>query len=94
MSFLKKLFGGGGSAVSPSKSAASVDYNGYKITPAPVKDSGQFRLAGTIAKNIDGIEKSHMLIRADTFPSKEAAEEATLRKARYVIDEQGDGIFS
>jgi len=94
MSFLKKLFGGGDSAASPSKSAASVDYNGYKITPAPVKDNGQFRLAGTITKEINGVEKSHMLIRADTFPSKEAAEEATLRKARYVIDEQGDGIFS
>ena len=94
MSFLKKLFGGGEGAAKPSKTAASVDYNGYKITPAPVKDNGQFRLAGTIAKDIDGIEKSHMLIRADTFPSKEAAEEATLRKARYVIDEQGDAIFA
>ena len=94
MSFLKKLFGGGDNALNPSKSAASVDYNGYKITPAPMKDGSQFRLAGTIAKEIDGAEKSHMLIRADTFPSKEAAEEATLKKARYVIDEQGDAIFN
>ena len=94
MSFLKKLFGGGDSALNPSDSAASVDYNGYEITPAPMKDGSQFRLAGTIAKEIDGVEKSHMLIRADTFPSKEAAEEATLKKARYVIDEQGDAIFN
>ena len=94
MSFLKKLFGGGESAPKPSKPAASVDYNGYKITPAPMKDNGQFRLAGTISKEINGVEKSLLLIRADTFPSKEAAEEATLKKARYVIDEQGDAVFS
>lgn len=94
MSFLKKLFGGGDSAPKLSKSAASVDYNGYKITPAPMKDGSQFRLAGTIAKEIDGVEKSHLLIRADTFPSNESAQEATLKKARYVIDEQGDAIFN
>ena len=94
MSFLKKLFGGGDSALTASKTATSIDYNGYKITPAPMKDGSQFRLAGTIAKEIDGVEKSHMLIRADTFPSMESAEEAMLKKARYVIDEQGDTIFS
>lgn len=93
MSFLKKLFGGGESTPNHSKAAVSVDYKGYKITSAPMKDGSQFRLAGTIAKEIDGVEKSHMLIRADTFASLESAEEATLRKARYVIDEQGDAIF-
>ena len=48
MSFLKKLIGGGGDISKPRKSAASVDYNGYKITPAPMKDGSQYRLAGTI----------------------------------------------
>ncbi|MEP1443135.1 MAG: HlyU family transcriptional regulator [Hyphomicrobiales bacterium] len=94
MSFLKKLFGGGESVPKPGKPSVSIDYNGYKITPAPMKDGSQFRLAGTIAKEIDGVEKSHMLIRADTYPSKESAEEATLAKARRVIDEQGDMIFA
>ena len=59
-----------------------------------MKDGSQFRLAGTIAKEIDGVEKSHLLIRADTYPSKESAEEATVAKARRVIDEQGDMIFA
>ena len=94
MSFFKKLFGGGESGVKLGKPSSSVDYNGYKITPAPMKDGQQYRLAGTITKEIDGVQKSHMLIRADTFPSEESAEAATLRKAQYVIDEQGDGIFA
>lgn len=94
MSFLKKLFGGGENDVPLGKPAVSVDYNGYQITPAPMKDGTQFRLAGTITKEIDGAEKSHLLIRADTFPSKESAEAATLLKAQRVIDEQGDGIFA
>ena len=55
MSFLKKLFGGGaGNDNGAAKAGASVEHEGYLITPAPQKEGGQFRLAGTISMEIDG----------------------------------------
>ena len=73
--------------------AAETDYNGFAITAAPQKEGGQFRLAGTIAKDIDGERKEHRLIRADLFTDRDEAADATIRKAKQVIDEQGDGVF-
>ena len=92
MSFFKKLFGGKGSS-QERKPMDSFEYNGFKITPAPQQEGQQYRLAGTISKEFDGVEKSHMLIRADMFSSQESAVEATFQKARYVIDQQGDFLF-
>ena len=90
MSFFKKLFGGGG--VKTAK-AEPVEHNGYLIVAAPMNEGGQFRVCGKITKDIDGEQKEHTLIRADTLPSLEAATEMTVRKAKQVIDEQGDRIF-
>jgi RNA polymerase primary sigma factor len=42
---------------------------------------------------IDGAVKTHHLIRADVFPSADAAAEATIAKAKRIIDEQGEGLF-
>lgn len=100
MSFLKKLFGGGksegGSGASASWDAptAEVEHEGYAIATTPMKEGGQFRLAGTISKEIDGEMKSHQLIRADVFPSADECSDACIRKAKQVISEQGDGMFS
>ena len=85
MSIFSKLFGGGGSA----KPAKSEDYNGFTITPAPVKEAHGFRIAATIEK--DG--QSHDMIRADTYSSDETAQEASIAKAKQVIDQMGDRIF-
>jgi hypothetical protein len=92
MSFLKKLFGGGGE--SASAKAPSEDYEGYRITAPPIAEGTAFRVAATIEKEVGGETKTHKLIRADTVQGQEAAEAACFRKARQVIDEQGDRIFS
>ena len=93
MSFLKKLFGGGGgSADAPA--AETVDHEGYTIAPTPMPDGGQFRVCGTISKEIDGEVKSHTLIRADLFSTADESAEATIRKAKQVIKEQGDRLFN
>lgn len=93
MSFLKKLFGVGGDTGGPSAPAGEAEYEGFHIAATPQKEGGQFRLHGTISKEIGGETKTHTLIRADLFPSADAASEAMIRKAKQVIDEQGDGIF-
>lgn len=91
MSFLKKLFGG--SADKKPAKAEPIEHKGYFIEPAPMNEGGQYRVCGKITKQIDGEEKVHTLIRADTLPSLEQANEMTVKKAKQVIAEQGDTIF-
>lgn len=91
MSFLKKLFGGGGSA--PETKAATETYEGYRITAKPISEGNTFRVCATIEKDIEGETLSHELIRADTVQGLEDAQAACFRKAKQVIDEQGDRLF-
>ena len=92
MSILKKLFGGGSQPAAP-KPLAEADHEGFRIVAAPMREGDQFRLAGTIEKEIGGTLRTHRLIRADMFPSAETAAQATIQKARRVIDEQGERLF-
>lgn len=89
MSFLKKLFGSG----KEEASAEPIAHEGYQIVPTPIKEGGTFRVCGIISREIDGETKSHKLIRADTLPDIDAANEMTVRKAKQIIKEQGDAIF-
>ena len=93
MSFLKKLFGGGDQKGVAAKTEEPVDYKGYAIVAAPMADSGQFRVAGSITKEIGGEVKTHKFIRADVFADRDAAVQATIRKARLIVDQSGDAIF-
>ncbi len=91
MSILSKLFGGGGSG--GKSSAEPVVYEGFRIFPEPIKEGGQYRIAARIEKDIDGETKVHQLIRADTIGDADVAFEASLGKAKSLIDQQGDTIF-
>jgi len=90
MSFLKKLFGGGDGAKS---GAPTEEYNGYQITLTPISESDGYRVCALIEKEINGETMTHKLVRADIVQGLEAAQAASLRKAKQVIDEQGDRIF-
>ena len=88
MSLLSKLFGGG---AKPEKDPEV--YKDFRIFPEPQSGQGGYRLAARIEKEIDGEVKVHQLLRADTIQSAEEAEAFSIRKAKQVIDEQGDAIF-
>lgn len=90
MSLLSKLFGGG----TRSAAAKPEEYNGFLIFAEPMPDSGKHRIGARIEKEIEGEVKVHNLIRADLLDDLEAAKEASARKARQVIDEQGDALFN
>ncbi len=94
MSFLRKLFGlevtGSGN---PASAASTVAHEGYSITPDPIAEGGQFRLAARVSREINGEQKEHRLVRADMFSSREEAGEAAIRKAKQLIKEQGDNLF-
>ena len=68
--------------------------DGVKVEAAPIaEDGGQFRLCALLSKEIGGEVKTHKLIRADVFSSQDDAVEAAFRKAKRVIEEQGDALF-
>lgn len=81
----------GGGAGEPA--ADAVEYNGYRICPAPYPSKGAYQTAGTIEKEIGGEMKEHRFIRAETHPSRDQAIEFSIAKAKQIIDEQGDRIF-
>ena len=91
MSILSRLFGGGGAK--PPAEVEPVTHEGFRIYPEPAEEGGRWRINARVEKEVDGTLKTHRLIRADTLDSREAATDATLAKARQVIDEQGDRLF-
>lgn len=94
MSFLKKLFGGGaGQSAAAERAEQPVEYKGYQITPCPIAEGGQFRISARIDGNVNGEAKSHTLIRADVLRDQSEAVEASIGKAKQMIDQMGDMIF-
>lgn len=96
-SFFSKLFGGaeknpdGAAAPNPDK---AVEYQELTIVPAPQSDGGQWRLAGEIIKGSGDEAQRHQFVRADTFSSRDEAEDFAIRKAKQIIDERGEKLFS
>jgi len=93
MSFLKKLFGGGGGSSPVETKGEATEYKGYNIRPAPYSEGGQYKTAGYIEKTIDGVEKSYRFVRVDSHTSRDAAADFAIIKGKQIIDEQGDRIF-
>jgi hypothetical protein len=93
MAFWKKLFGGGGDEGGQSSSAKTLEHKGFLITAQPYKESGQWQLAGTISKDVNGERKEHRFVRADRFSDAGEAADIALSKGRQIIDEQGERIF-
>lgn len=91
--FFKNLFGGA-TQNQPAKSDPPVLYDGFEIVCEPKSVNGQWQIAGRIEKEIDGQRKVHIFIRADLLPSAEDAARETQRKAKVMIDQQGEAIFS
>ncbi|MBL1241315.1 MAG: hypothetical protein COB13_005665 [OCS116 cluster bacterium] len=94
MSFFSKLFGGGKDAASGEpKILGQEDYKGYKIEAIQMKQGSEFILAGNISKNFGEELKVKKFVRADRLSSAEQASETALRKARQIIDQEGDRLF-
>ena len=89
MSLFRKLFGG---SSAPKEPQAEL-YQGFRIFPEPIQESGGFRIAARIEKEIGGETKSHHLIRADMLHTAEQAAEASVLKAKALIDQMGERLF-
>ena len=91
--FLKGLFQRGASGSKPS-TAAAVEHAGFRISPCPRHLAGGWSTEAVIRKVINDETKQHTFIRADTSPTKEAAIALIISKAKTLIDQQGEKIFS
>ncbi|PJG57941.1 HlyU family transcriptional regulator [Aeromonas cavernicola] len=79
----------------PSARAAitPTEYNGYLIYPEPIAEGGQYRLAGRITKELNGVLLTHRFIRSDLFTNPADAERFMVQKAHTFIDQMGDQMF-
>lgn len=93
--FLSKLFGfGGGDAAAPTGAKQRMERIGeYAVYATPMKEGGQWRLAGRIESDAPDGLKVRKFIRADIFSSEDDAVETTFRKAKQIIDQHGAGLF-
>ena len=87
MSWLGRLFG------AKPKETPSETYNGFRITPEAMNEGGQYRLCARITLGEGDDMQSHLMIRADTFNSFDAASDAATLKAKQLIDQRGAAIF-
>ncbi|CAG9000844.1 MAG: hypothetical protein CENE_02851 [Candidatus Celerinatantimonas neptuna] len=88
---IKTLFGN--SDASPQKTHQDIEYKGFTITPSPIAEKGQYRVAGYIRKTIDGELQEHHFIRSDVCPSEQQALELTISKSQLFIDQMGERLF-
>lgn len=94
--FFKKLFGGSdeGEGANPASAEPNEVYKGVEIRANPVKESGgQWRIAGTVTKDVDGQPVTRQFVRADLVQDKSEAIVTCVNKAKLIIDQNGDGIW-
>ncbi|UCI09465.1 HlyU family transcriptional regulator [Mesorhizobium sp. B1-1-8] len=95
MSFLKKLFGGGGETTEAgtAKPAKQVEHKGFLISATPYQAEGQYQICGVVSKEVDGVMKEHRFIRADRFAGLDDAVDISIKKGIQLVDEQGKKMF-
>ncbi|WP_018900129.1 HlyU family transcriptional regulator [Rhizobium sp. 2MFCol3.1] len=91
------MFSGGAKQPGAASSSAASDPQPYAdctIYAEPMKEGGQYRLAGRIEKTVGDEVLVRNFIRADMFSSTDDAIECTVRKAQQIIDQNGASLFS
>jgi hypothetical protein len=90
--FFQNMTGAGAGAGGEAQLAV-VEYEGYRIRPAPYRNEGRYQTAGIIEK--DGAEgtRTQRFIRAETHGTMDEAAEFAIAKGKQIIDERGDRLF-
>ncbi len=92
--FLRRLTGGGEGGAEAAPSGPALEYNGYTIHAAPRRQGSQWLTAGLITKEFPDGVKEHYFIRAETHASQDDASAFAVIKAKQIINERGDKLFS
>jgi hypothetical protein len=88
-----RMIGGQGAASADETAMPAIEYQGYRIRPAPYRSGSVYQTAGVIEKDFPDGMKQHRFVRADTHPGKDEAVSFAISKAKQIIDLQGDRIF-
>lgn len=94
--FFKKLFGGGNEVGNGKSANADPDeiYKNVEIRAMPVKEAGgQWRIAGSLTKEIDGQTETRRFVRADLVQDKSEAVVTCVNKAKLIIDQNGERLW-
>lgn len=95
MSWLARLFGRADATPVEAAPSAEIEHKGFTIRAEPYKgEGGQYQIAGTILKVVDGETREHGFVRADRLSSLDDATAICLQKGRQIVEEQGDAMFS
>jgi hypothetical protein len=86
---LLSMFSAKDNDTTSSEPFSQEEYKGYMLTATPAQESSQYRINGLISKE----GREHLFIRADILPSQELCAQETFRKAKLMIDQQGDSLF-
>jgi len=90
----KKLFGSSGETMAADAPPDAI-YNDVEIRAMPREEgSGQFRIAGSLTKHVDGAPVTRQFVRADLVQGRDEAKKATLAKAHTIIDQNGSALWS
>ncbi len=93
--FLRRLTGGeAADDAAPAPSGPAVEYEGYAIHAVPRRQGAQWLTAGLITKEFPDGVKEHHFIRAETHASQDDASAFAVLKAKQIIDERGDKVFT
>ncbi len=75
--------------------AAREHYNGYELLARPIREGGQWRLAGTVCRSGDeAAGTGYDFVRADTMADHDDCVRMCLVKGRQLVDEQGERLFA
>jgi len=75
--------------------AAREHYHGYELLARPMREGGQWRLAGTVCRPGDeDAGTGYDFVRADTMADEDECARMCLVKARQLVDEQGERLFA
>jgi hypothetical protein len=95
LSSILSIFTGSTSSESAAKPMAEPQsYKDCLIHAEPLREGGQYRLAGRIVQTVDGRVLERSFIRADVFTSLDDALDCTFRKAQQIIDQNGASLFA
>ncbi len=93
--FLRRLTGGGDSDESaPGTRGPAIEHEGYAIHAIPRRQGSQWLTAGLITKEFPDGVKEHHFIRAETHASQDDAGAFAVVKAKQIIKERGDKLFT
>lgn len=89
--FLRR--GGSGREGGPGEVAEREAYQGFVVLARPIREQGQWRLAGSICREGDEDGARHDFVRADVMADREECIRMSLLKGRQLVDEQGDRLL-